>query len=160
MDRDELERWVHDATTKEIFQRRSAIWWTARDGRHAAEIAGLLGTSTRSVRRWIQRFNEGGPAALDEHNLGGRRWAHLSEADERVVLARLRPRARAGRLVTVTELRDVVEACVGHVVSDGYLYSLLHRHEWRKIVPRPRHVGADPEAQEEFKKTSTRSWNA
>src|SRR3989442_922063 len=74
--RTQLERWVRDAPAKALYRRRLAILWTARDGRHATEIAGLLTTSTRTVRRWIQQFNAGGPTALDEENFGGRRWAH------------------------------------------------------------------------------------
>ena len=158
MDRDDLERWVHDAPTKEIYRRRLAIWWTAC-GRHAADVANLLQTSARTVRSWIHQFNADGPTALDAENLGGRRWAHLSETEERAVLAALRPRARAGRLVTIHEVRAVVEARTQRAVSDQSLYDLLHRHEWRKVVPRPRHVRADPDAQEAFKKIFPRSWN-
>lgn len=154
MDCEELERWVRDAPTKELYQRRLAIWWTACDGRHATEIARLLQTSTRSVRRWIQQFNMGGPAALESMNLGGRRWAYLPEAEERAVLAGLRARARAGRLVTAEELRAEIATHVGHAVSDEYIYSLLHRYGWRKVQPRPRHVKANPADQEAFKKTS------
>lgn len=159
MDLDEMERWVHEAPTKVLHQRRLAIWWTARDRRHATEIAALLGVGPRTVRRWIRSFNTEGPTALDVDNLGGRRWANLSEADERAALAGLRPRARAGRLVTIHDVRAAVEAHVGHSVSDSSLYDLLHRYKWRKIVPRPRHVRADPDAQEAYpRETSPRSW--
>jgi len=40
----------------------------------------------------------------------------------------------------------------GAEVSLAYVYHLLRRHQWRKLGPRPRHVKADPQAQEEFKK--------
>jgi transposase len=152
MDCEELERWVDDAPTKELYQRRLAIWWTGCYGHHATEIARLLRTSTRTVRRWIHQFNTGGPAALESSNLGGRRWAYLSGAEERDVLAGLHSRAAAGRLVTAAELRVEVETHVGHGVSEEYLYSLLHRHDWRKIEPRPRHVKANPAAQESYKR--------
>lgn len=160
MDCEGLERWVHDAPTKEMYQRRLAIWWTACGGRHATEIAALLQTSTRTVRRWIRLFNIGGPTALESNNLGGRRWAYLPEAEERAILADLRSRAQAGRLVTAAELREHVEARIGHAVSDAYLYSLLHRHRWRKVQPRPRHAKANPAAQEAFKKTFRCSYDA
>jgi transposase len=156
MDCDEMGRWVDDAPTKELYQRRLAIWWTACGGHHAKEIAGLLRASTRTVRRWIHRFNTDGPAALESTNLGGRRWAYLSEAEERAILTVLRPRARAGRLLTAAELLAEVEARVGREVSDDYLYDLLHRHGWRKVEPRPRHVRANPAAQESFKKAFSR----
>lgn len=150
MEVDELERWARDAPTKALHERRLAIWWTARDRRHATEIAELLGVGSRTVRRWIRSFNTEGPAGLETDNLGGRRWAHLSEAEERATLADLRAHAEAGRLVTIHEVRASVEARVGHAISSGSLYALLHRHEWRKVVPRPRHVGADPDAQEAY----------
>lgn len=150
---DELERWVEDAPTKEAYRRRSAIWWTTR-GRHAPEIAELLLTSTRTVRYWIQQFNLRGPVALDSENHGGRRTALLSLAEEKALLAALRPQAQAGRLVTAIEVREAVEARLGAPVSTDYLYDLLHRHEWRKVVPRPRHVRADKDAQDAFKKFS------
>lgn len=149
---EDMERWVHDAKTRESHERRLAIWWTAHDRRNANEIAALLQVSARTVRRWIRLFNDGGPGALEIVNLGGRQWAYLSEAEELAVLASLRPQARAGRLVTATELRDHIEALVGHPVSNAYLYNLLHRHRWRKVQPRPRHVKADPAVQEAFKK--------
>jgi len=149
---EELGRWVHEAPTAESYRRRSAIWWTACDGRHATEIAGLLQTSTRTVGRWIKLFNQGGPTALEQVNHGGRRWAYLSETEERAVLAGLRSLARAGRLVTATEMRGAIEKSVGHEVSKAYLYSLLHRYKWRKIQPRPRHVQANPAAQEAFRR--------
>ena len=153
-----LKWWVRLADSKAQYQRRLAIWWTAA-GRSAPAIADLLQTSPRSVRRWIAAFNAGGPAALEDINLGGRRWANLTAADERAVLGALQPRARAGRLVTVTEIRAAVEDRVGHPVSPRSLYDLLHRHDWRKVQPRPRHVKADPAAQEDFKRGSRRSSN-
>ena len=33
------------------------------------------------------------------------------------------------------------------------MYRLLHRHRWRRLAPRPPHVKADRQWQEEFKKT-------
>lgn len=44
----------------------------------------------------------------------------------------------------------------GREVSLAYVYRLLHRHGWRKLGPHPRHVKAERERQEEFKKNSPR----
>jgi len=30
---------------------------------------------------------------------------------------------------------------------------MLHRHGWKKLVPRPKHPKSDKKAQEDFKKT-------
>lgn len=153
-----LARWVHDAPSKEVYRRRLAILWTA-DGRYAPDIARLLLTSPRTVRHWIRQFNTEGPTALDGETHGGRRGGNLSKAEERALLAGLRPRARAGHLVTAAEIRTAVETRVGHPVSERYIYDLLHRYDWRKVVPRPRHVKADPAAQDAFKGGSQRASN-
>jgi len=42
---------------------------------------------------------------------------------------------------------------IGHEVNDSTMYRLLHRHGWRKVMPRPRHPKSDLETQERFKKT-------
>jgi transposase len=152
MNCDELESWVGSAPSKAQHQRRLAIWWTACHGRYATEIASLLQVSTRTVSRWIALFNAGGPAAVERESVGGRQWSYLSDADERIVLSSLTSRARAGHLVTAAEVRAVIETRIDHRVSLGYLYGLLHRHKWRKVQPRPRHVQASAAAQEAFKR--------
>ena len=43
---------------------------------------------------------------------------------------------------------------LGHSAHLISVYRLLKRHRWRKIVPRPEHVGAREESQDEFKKNS------
>jgi len=42
---------------------------------------------------------------------------------------------------------------LGYKVPASSVYRMLERHGWRKIVPRPSHPKADPQAQEAFKKT-------
>ncbi|MEW6659261.1 MAG: winged helix-turn-helix domain-containing protein [Thermodesulfobacteriota bacterium] len=61
-------------------------------------------------------------------------------------------RAIEGQLLTVKQLLPEVSQAVGHEVSLGYIYALLRRHRWRKLGPRPRHVKAKREVQEEFQK--------
>lgn len=65
-------------------------------------------------------------------------------------------RALRGEVLTAAQLQPEVEAKVGQPVSRDYVYRLLHRHQWRKLGPRPRHLKADLQAQEEFKKNSRR----
>lgn len=42
-------------------------------------------------------------------------------------------------------LREMVKKKPGREVSKDYLYDLLHRHDWRKVMPRPSHPEADVE---------------
>jgi Winged helix-turn helix len=44
----------------------------------------------------------------------------------------------------------------GTRVAESTIYRLLDRHGWRKLMPRPKHPKASPEAQEQLKKTLQR----
>jgi hypothetical protein len=46
------------------------------------------------------------------------------------------------------------EKAIGHATSDSTVYNLLHRHGWRKLMPRPFHPKRDVAAQNAFKKTA------
>lgn len=52
----------------------------------------------------------------------------------------------------MTQIQHAFEEKVGREVDDSTIYRLLHRHGWRKLMPRPRHPKADPQIQEQFKK--------
>jgi hypothetical protein len=59
--------------------------------------------------------------------------------------------------LTVRQMHRRLCQRTGKEVSLGYVYRLLHRHQWRKLGPRPRHVQAHPQAQEDLKKNSRKS---
>jgi hypothetical protein len=53
----------------------------------------------------------------------------------------------------VTEIKEALEARLGRRIALASAYNMLHRHNWRKLVPDKRHPKSDSEAQEAFKKT-------
>jgi transposase len=138
-----LMTWVRDAPTAAVYQRRLVIWLAAGRRFHAEEIAEMVQGSPRSVRRWIHVYNERGPRGLDEDGRGGRRWGYATPEEERRLLSPLHDRAAKAELLTADQIRSEVEQALGHPVSLSYVYQLLGRHDWRKLVPRPRHRKAD-----------------
>ena len=44
-----------------------------------------------------------------------------------------------GELVEISEIAKAYQAAVDHPVSNGQIYSVLHRHGWRKVMPRSKH---------------------
>lgn len=84
---------------------------------------------------------------------GGRRRENLSRADEAMFLAPFVEKARAGGILIVSEIKDALETHLGRSVALASAYNLLHRNDWRKLVPDKHHPKSDPEAQEAFKKT-------
>jgi len=150
---EELAIWVREAPSKDAYQKRLGIWFTHL--RHsAAEVADLLQISKPAVWLWVGQYNRGGPRGLFRKGRGGRRWSFLSWEDEEGLLQTWESRGIRGEILTVPQLVGEVEKAVGRSVSVDYVYRLLHRHRWRKLGPRPRHVKADREAQGDFKKTS------
>jgi len=153
----ELLDWMRAAESRAAYQRRLAVWLTYLRHFPAREVATLLGVSTPAVWRWLSQYNRQGPAGLMRRGRGGRRWAFLSLDQERELLATLQAQAGRGQVLTAKQIHGRVGQAVGKEVSLDYVYRLLHRHGWRKLGPRPRHVKADPQAQAEFKKNSRNS---
>lgn len=122
----------------------------------AEDIARHCGVSKATVHAVISSYNRLGEAAVETPGKGGRRSGYLSVEEERAFLAPFFGRAAKGELATTQEIWCAFEARVGHEVDDSTIYRLLARHDWRKLMPRPRHPQADPQAQEQFKKTLRR----
>jgi predicted type IV restriction endonuclease len=76
---------------------------------------------------------------------------------ENQFLSRFFDQASEGGVLIVSEIKRAYEAEVEHKVAKTTIYRMLDRHDWRKIMPRPRHPKSDAEAQEGLKKTPENS---
>ena len=137
-------------------QRWLNIYNALVEPRKAEEIARHCGVSKATVHEVISTYNRVGVAAVETAGKGGRRHQYLTLEEEAQFLAPFFARAEQGLLTTTAEIWRAFESRVGHHVDDSTIYRLLNRHGWRKLMPRPRHPKADPQAQEQFKKTLTR----
>lgn len=126
---------------------------------HVAEvISPLVNLSVHSVYKIVEKYNREGPLSVSCKAKGGRRRALLTTEEEKALIDSFEQLATKGQLKTANDLRKVVESKVGRSVSDDYLWDLLHRHNWKKKMPRPHHPKRTREEQEEFKKNSPKSW--
>lgn len=123
------------------------------DPRPAWEIAQHTGVSVATVHKVISQYNLKGAAALSTPGKGGRRNEYLTLEQEKAFLATFKEKAVKGQIATTAQIKQAYEQLVGKTVHKTTIYRLFDRHEWRKIVPRPCHIKADPEEQEAFKKT-------
>jgi transposase len=149
--------WIREAASRDVYQKRLAIWLTQMGPFHAEEVAKMLGISKQAVWLWVGQYNRNGPEGLVRQGRGGRRWSLLSWSKEEALLKSFEKRALEGEVITAKQMLPKICQATGGEVSLAYVYRLLRRHQWRKLGPRPRHVKADPEAQEEFKKNSRSS---
>jgi len=155
---EELQAWVREAPDKDSYQRRLAIWLTHVGRFPAHQIAEWLCVSKQAIWLWVGQYNDQGPEGLDRWGRGGRRWAYLSLEEEAAFLRRWQQQAVEGKVLTAKQLHAQLVQRAGRKLTLGYVYRLLHRHDWRKLGPRPRHPQADPRAPQRFKKNFPGSW--
>jgi transposase len=124
------------------------------------EIASKLDTSPKVVSRWVSAYcREGIQALMGGKYVGNRR--NMSLAEEAAFLLPFKEQARQGRLVEVGAIKAAYEEKVGHTIGGSQIYRVLHRHGWRKIMPRSKHPNkASDEAIDASKKLkrNTKSW--
>lgn len=70
----------------------------------------------------------------------------------------LQQRALEGKVMTIHDIRPVLEQKTGKAVSDGYLWDLLKRHGWKKKAPPPQYPRKNKVAQEDLQKNSPSYW--
>jgi transposase len=140
-----------------LYRQRWLIIYNALvEPRKAEDIARHCGVSKATVHAIIASYNRQGVAAVETAGKGGRRSGYVTLEEEEQFLAPFFAQAEAGEIATTAEIWRGFETRVGHEVDDSTIYRLLNRHGWRKLMPRPRHPKADPQAQEQFKKTLKR----
>ncbi|EFH79759.1 winged helix-turn-helix domain-containing protein [Ktedonobacter racemifer] len=133
-------------------QRWLIIYNALVEPRKVEEIARHCGVSKATVHQVISTYNRLGIEAVETAGKGGRRHEYLSMQDEKQFLAPFFARAEVGEIATATEVQCAFEALIGREVEESTIYRLLHRHGWRKLMPRSKHPQASKEAQELFKK--------
>ena len=63
----------------------------------------------------------------------------MSFEEEAAFLKQYEKVAENGNLVSISEMAIAYEKAVGHPIGSGQIYRVLHRHGWRKGMPRSRH---------------------
>jgi transposase len=156
LSQDEIRKRMVTSKEREQYQRWQSIFLTSK-GLQSNIVAEYVGTTKGTVHQWVYQYNHDGPDGFTLQGRGGRRFGFLSLEEEADLLDSIRPVAEKGRIINASAIKTQLEERLAKKVSKDYLYDLLHRHEWRKVMPRPQHPKADKEKQEEFKK-NFRSW--
>jgi hypothetical protein len=149
-----LKERLKQAKTKSEYQRILCVFLRATTDLHPEQIAEMLSWNTGTVRRIQSEFIRKGDSIFCISERGGRHNQHLTIEEEDRFLAPFIEAAHVGGVIVATDIKKKYEELVGRKVPKSTIYRLLARHDWRQIVPRPRHPKSDPIAQETFKKTS------
>ncbi len=124
--------------------------------RHAmksnAEIATVTGFNKLYVTTLIQTYKRQGLAEYIRIKQTSHR-RNLTEAEEAEILAECEEEAEAGQMLTAERVRRKLEERLGRETGCNYVYMVMKRNGWRKIMPRSKHPkAASQEEQDSSKK--------
>lgn len=133
----EIEQARRENKDKRVEARLKALELRAK-GATREEVAAATGFHEGSVSRLVLKYRRNGIEAITGNHYGGNH-RNMSVEEEEKILAPFKERAEKGEMVSVSEMAEAYQAAVDHPVSDTQIYCVLHRHGWRKVMPRSRH---------------------
>ncbi len=150
----ELERRYRQAKDGTLRAWWQILWLLAR-GQTAKDLAESTGYSRYWIGQLAKRYNDEGPSGLrDRRRTDSRRASPLlSPTQQEELRTALRGPAPEGQLWSGRVVAEWMAARLGRPVRYQVGWAYLIRLGGRPRVPRPRHVAADPAAQEAFKKS-------
>lgn len=124
----------------------------------ATYLSDITGYSKSSIYAIVEQFNSSPHKDVSMKPKGGRRRAYLSIEEEEQLLQSLEAKALQGKILSLKDIKFLLEGKLNKPVSDDYIWDLFRRNGWTKHKPRPYHPNKKPEYQEAFKKNSKTSW--
>ena len=149
----EIEKARTKNKDKNVEKRLKALLLHA-EGKRRGEIAEQTGFAKTYISELVSKYcKKGIETVVENHYPGNHR--NLSIAEEETLLEPFKKAAAAGQIVEVNEIKRAYEKAIGRSLENhhGQIYNVLHRHGWRKVMPRSKHPNkASEEAIEASKK--------
>ena len=108
------------------------------EGLKDSEIAERTGYHRKRVSQLCVEFCKVGAEQYAALKYGGNHRS-LTLDEETEILNEFRGRAEQGQVVSVQEIKAALDKKRGSESGRGYIYMLLSRHGWRKVLPRSKH---------------------
>ena len=147
---------IANAVTVEQLRQAQAVVLPLRFAMSLEQTAEATGLSIGWVSKQRNRFIRG--KAVGDGTVparGGRRRQNFTPEEEAAVLKPFLEKARDGGILVVGQIKHHLEEALGRPMSLSSVYTLLHRHDWRKLAPDKSHPQSDSVAQQEWKKNSS-----
>ncbi|HEM4551686.1 TPA: helix-turn-helix domain-containing protein [Streptococcus suis] len=135
---EQLKKLLKDSSFSKFHKRLQIILFRPK-GMTYKEISELLDCNISTIQRSLAKFKEHGLDILLQEKRGGRHPVYLSFEEETAFLKDQLERALTGGYVTIATLYQAYQKLVGQTTTRVGFYSLLARHGWRKVTPRPEH---------------------
>ena len=130
--------WARKVNKDKRAEARLKVLELRAKGASANEVAAATGFHAGSVTRLVAKYRDHGIEAIAGNHYGGNH-RNMSMAEEAAILAPFKERAEKGELVEISEIAKAYQQAVSHPMSNAQIYRVLHRHGWRKVMPRSRH---------------------
>lgn len=143
---------MKEAQSLEQYKRMQAVYYRACYKEKAPKIAERTGLTVGTIWNIHSRWKRQGARIFDIKNTGGRIRENLSLEQEKDFLKQFENEGVKGGILEVKVIHEAYKAILGKNIALSTTYRMLDRHDWRKIMPRPRHPKGDLEIQETFKK--------
>jgi len=133
----ELEEARRKNKDKNVEKRLKALQLHAQGEKRAA-VAEKTGFAISYISELVRKYcNNGLSAIVENHYAGNRR--NMSFGEEECFLEPYKRQGEQGEIIEVGAIKLAYEAAVGHSIGGSQIYYVLHRHGWRKIMPRSKH---------------------
>lgn len=126
------------------------------EGKSNREIAEKTGYNERYVTMLLAKYRKLG---LEEF-IRIKQTSHhrkMTESEEARILEKCGELALQGKVLTVADIRQVFEEELGEKTVTSYVYRVLKRHGWRKVMPRSKHPKAASEEEQNSSKKLTQN---
>ena len=108
------------------------------EGYKNREIAKITGYNCKFLSQLFSEFKKYGIEKYAESKYKGNHRS-MSYEEEEEILEKFEEKAEKGEQITVREIKEEFDKKIGHDTGRGYIYMLLKRHKWRKVMPRSKH---------------------
>ena len=155
----QLHKLYRSETNARLARRIQGVYLASK-GLTCPQIMEITGSARRTIQKWVAKYNTGGIEALKDSPRSGAP-TKLSQKQQQAFCKRIEAGPTKQDRVSVLNgpaVKKILEQEFGVSYSLWGVYRLLHRLRFSCLCPRPQHEKADPQAQEQFKKTSSRRW--
>lgn len=63
----------------------------------------------------------------------------MSYEDEEKLLEQFKDQAEKGQIIETSEIKAAYDKLLGRETNPRLIYTVLHRHNWRKVMPGSKH---------------------
>lgn len=136
---------------KNIDKRLTALLLRA-EGTSRKKTAEITGYKYTYLTKLVTKYLTGGIEAIIENHYKGN-CRNLTYEKEEELLEQFTKASEEGQVVEVSMIKKAYDDAIGRETAPSQIYKVLHRHGWRRVMPRSKHPNkASDEAIEASKK--------